>query len=395
MKRRGLAGMIPLFWVVLTVAGCSTPTWLGGKVDEKESRQFNAPDPGHETGLRPVWKRSVASSPDKHFVHPGRIAAAGDSIYVGTYQGRVVRVKRATGEIIWEVSLGAAVMGGVGVDEERVYAGTEQGAVVALTRDKGSEVWRTRMTTAVDSAPLVADGKVILLTLDNRAHLLDAASGRRLWSHSTMAEGLVVMGSSTPSYADGLVYVGYSSGEVFALRAEDGQKVWSDNLRVMGGSSELDLMQDVDASVVFSEANGPRMGGRKAYMVNHQGRLIACHAATGNRIWEKRLSAVRQPLWSMDRLFVVDLEGYLSAIGADDGIELWRVRLSDGQLTSPVLYKDRLIVADDQERLFTLDPASGRVIGREALSGPVVSLPVVAPDGVYLWTNKGDLLRYE
>ncbi|MBF0418387.1 MAG: PQQ-binding-like beta-propeller repeat protein, partial [Magnetococcales bacterium] len=222
-----------------------------------------------------------------------------------------------------------------------------------------------------------------------------AATGQKLWSHSTLSEGLVVMGASTPSFADGLVFVGYSSGEVFALRSDDGQKVWSDNLRVLGGSSELDLMQDVDASVVFSEVHGPRLGARKAYMVNHQGRLIACQATTGNRIWEKRLSAVRQPLWSMDRLFVVDLEGYVSAIGAEDGIELWRVRLSDGQLTSPVLYKDRLIVADDQERLYALDPASGRVLGRESLSGPVLSLPVVAEDGVYLWTNRGDLLRYE
>ncbi|GAB0058404.1 Outer membrane protein assembly factor BamB [Candidatus Magnetaquicoccaceae bacterium FCR-1] len=395
MNKRGLACWVSLTLMASLLPGCSTPTWLGGKVDEMESHQFRAPDPGKGTGLRLVWKRGVASSPDKHFVHPGRVAKDEDSIYVGTYQGRVARVKRATGDIVWEYSLGSAVMGGVAVDGERVYAGTEQGTVVALSRNTGVEVWRTRMNTAVDSAPLVVDGKVILLTLDNRSHALDATTGQPVWSHSTLAEGLVVMGSSTPTFADGLVFVGYSSGEVFALRSDNGQKAWSDNLRVLGGSSELDLMQDVDASVVFSEVQGPRLGARKAYMVNHQGRLIACQAGTGNRIWEKRLSAVRQPLWSMDRLFVVDLEGYVSAIGADDGIELWRVRLSDGQLTSPVLHKDRLVVADDQERLYTLDPASGRVLGRESLPGAVLSLPVVAADGVYFWTNRGDLLRYE
>ncbi|MBF0213361.1 MAG: PQQ-binding-like beta-propeller repeat protein [Magnetococcales bacterium] len=382
-----LAGML---------TGCATPTWLGGKGgEEKETVRFQPPDPGVNTGMRQVWKRSVAGSPDKHFVHPGRLAVSGDSVFVGTFQGQVARVDRKTGDILWKSALGSAVTGGVGLDESRVYAGTEQGVMVALARESGAELWRTRLTTAVDSAPLAVDGKVIFLTLDNRAYALDAATGQRLWMHSTPTEALVVMGSSTPSAADGLAFIGYSSGEVFALRLDDGQRVWSDNLRVLGGSGELDLMQDVDASVVLSEDQGLRVAPRRAFIVNHQGRVMACFAANGRRIWEKRVSAVRQPLWSMGRLFVVDMDGNLIAMGADDGVELWRVRLSDGLLTSPVLYKDQILVADDQRRMFALDPVSGRVMGRETLSGPVLSLPVVTEDGVYWWTNEGDLLRYE
>lgn len=395
MMARGRTAVLVSALVMGLVSGCAAPTWLGGKGGEKESVRFHAPDPGTGTGLRLEWSRSVTGSPDKHFLHPGRVAMSGDGVYVGTFQGDVARVDRRSGEVRWKVGVGSAVMGGVAVDGARVYAGTEQGGMVALDRDTGVELWRTRLTTAVDSAPLVVEGKVLFQTLDNRAHALDAQTGQKLWMHGTPTEALVVMGSSTPATADGLAFIGYSSGEVFALRLEDGQRVWSENLRVLGGSGELDLMQDVDASVVFSEDQGPRLGSRRAFVVNHQGRVLACLASNGRRIWEKRLSAVRQPLWSMDRLFVVDMEGHLVALGADDGVELWRVRLSDGLLTSPVLYKDRILVADDQRHLFALDPTSGRVLGLERLSGPVLSLPVVAEDGVYLWTNEGDLLRYE
>ncbi|MBF0271203.1 MAG: outer membrane protein assembly factor BamB [Magnetococcales bacterium] len=396
MKRRGLASVLAVAVMMGMLSGCATPTWLGGKGSEKESARFQSPDPGSETGMRLVWSRSLAGSPDKHFVQPGRVAVGRESIFVGTFQGHVARVDRKSGEVIWKVSLGSAVMGGVDMDESRVYAGTEQGSMVALSIETGAEMWRTKLTTAVDSAPLAVEGKVIFQTLDNRTHALEAQTGQRVWMHSTPSEALVVMGASTPAAADGLAFIGYSSGEVFALRLADGKRVWSDNLRVLGGSSELDLMQDVDASVVLSEERGPQlMSPRRAFVVNHQGRVMASLASNGNRIWEKRLSAVRQPLWSSGRLFVVDMDGNLAAMSADDGVELWRVRLSDGLLTTPILYKERLLVADDQRHLFAIDPLSGRVMGRDKLSGPVLSLPVVTEDGIYLWTNEGDLLRYE
>ncbi|MBF0189526.1 MAG: outer membrane protein assembly factor BamB [Magnetococcales bacterium] len=400
-KGRGLASVLAVAVMMGLLSGCATPTWTpswigGGKGGEKESARFVSPDPGSKTGLRQVWNRSLAGSPDKHFVHPGRMALGRESIFVGTFQGNVSRVDRKSGEVIWKVALGAAVMGGVGMDETRVYAGTEQGAMVALSVDTGAELWRTRLTTAVDSAPLVVDGKVLFQTLDNRTHALDAQTGHRIWTHSTPSEVLVVMGSATPAAAEGLAFIGYSSGEVFALQLADGKRVWSDNLRVLGGSSELDLMQDVDASVVVSEARGPQlMSPRLVFVVNHQGRVMASLASNGNRIWEKRLSAVRQPLWSSGRLFVVDMDGNLVAMSAEDGTELWRVRLSDGLLTSPVLYKERILVADDQKHLFAIEPLSGRILGRDKLPGPVLSLPVVTEDGLYLWTNEGDLLRYE
>ncbi|NGZ05610.1 MAG: PQQ-binding-like beta-propeller repeat protein [Magnetococcales bacterium] len=380
---------------LLLLAGCSTPTWLGGKTDGKESTRFQPPDPGVSTGLNPVWHRSITGSADKHFTQPARMAVGPDGLYLGTFQGHVVRVDRQSGEIVWKSGVGAPVTGGVGIDAVRVYAGTEQGVMVALDRTTGVELWRTQMNTSVDSAPLAVDGKVIFLTLDNRTHALDANTGRKLWVHSTPAEQLVVMGSSTPSSADGLLFIGYSSGEVFALRLADGQKVWSDNLRVLGGSGELDQIQDVDAAVVFSDDSGPRLAARRAFAVNHQGRVVAYLTSNGNRIWEKRVSAVQQPLWFKGQLFIADMEGQIMALSSDDGVELWRVRLSDGLLSSPVMYKGMLLVADNQKRLFALDPASGRLTGRELLPGPVLSLPQVTEEGVYWWTNDGDLLRYE
>ncbi|MEO5330970.1 MAG: PQQ-binding-like beta-propeller repeat protein [Magnetococcus sp. YQC-5] len=406
MARRPKSDILPVlsYWVLigLFLSGCAVPTWLGGKGDDKgggkggeKTTQFQVPDPGQPTGLRQVWHQRVGSKPDAHFMHPAQFIVTQEAVYAGTFQGRVLSINPKDGQTQWSVETGATIMGGVAVDGQRVYAGNEQGEVFALERTSGKELWRIRVSTAVDSAPGLADDKLVVLTLDNRAYALDGKTGHRIWVHSTPAESLVVMGSATPVAADGLVFLGYSSGEVFALNSGTGQRVWSDNLRILGGTGELDLMQDVDAAVVLSEQQGPQVTPRRAFVVNHQGRMMACFAATGMRIWERRLSVLRQPLWSKGRLFIADMEGNLVALSGDDGVELWRVRLSDGLLSSPVIFKDRILVADDQSRLFALDPTSGRILGRDRLSGPIVSLPVATDEGLYLLTNSGELSRYE
>ncbi|MBF0295758.1 MAG: PQQ-binding-like beta-propeller repeat protein [Magnetococcales bacterium] len=401
-------------WLLLTLflGGCASmpgwvPSWMGGKDEKKRTEPVVPRQPVQvaegPTGLQLAWRKSNASlhdwrgggEPSEHFEQPARFVVTDGEAYVGTFQGRVVKYDLKTGGVAWSVQVGSSVMGGVAVDEERVFAGTEQGEMIALKRSNGELVWRTRVATTVDSAPAVADGKVVFVTLDNRTYALDAVTGKRLWMHSTTAEALVVMGSATPTIADGLVFVGYSSGEVYVLRLADGNRAWSDNLRVLGGSSELDMMQDVDASVVLSGQHGPQVAPRRAFMANHQGRLVAYFAATGSRIWEKKLSVVRQPLWFQGRLFLADLEGNLVAISADDGVELWRAHITDGMLTTPIIFKDKVVVADNKKNLFTLDPASGRLLGRDPVPGAVMSLPMVDDRGLYLWTNSGELLRYE
>ncbi|MBF0401104.1 MAG: outer membrane protein assembly factor BamB [Magnetococcales bacterium] len=389
-----------VFAVALLLSGCSS--WSnpfkepvkGGSVEGIPA--YVEPQTKASTGLNRVWKTSVAGSPDKHQQQPGQIVVAENDLYIATFQGRLVRLNRENGRVVWEVTVAEHLSGGVALEGERLFVGSLDGEMVALSRDTGKELWRSELSAPVTSAPVVARGKVIFATLDSRTYALSSEDGRRLWVHSTPPEILVVMGAATPTVDGSAVYVGYPSGDVFALALESGSPVWSENLSVTGGRSELDLLQDVVASVVVSrEADSLLSGVKKIFAVNHQGRAVAMLPNNGSRVWEHKLSAIRRPWLMGKQLLFSEMEGYVVALSAGEGLESWRTRVSDGLLSAAVSMGSKVVVADNRGRLVTLDAGTGQVLGMDRLGDAVLADPVVVDNSLFLWTNEGNVYRYD
>ncbi|MBF0589238.1 MAG: outer membrane protein assembly factor BamB [Magnetococcales bacterium] len=400
-------GAWPLLWMVLMglmVGGCSSfpmpdmPDFFSLSDDDEElQKSYTEPKPGKPTPLKLVWDQSISGAPEEHMEHAPVFAVDGDDLFVGTHHsswvphygrsdGRVTRFSRKDGDILWSTYLGSPVSGGVAVDAQQVYAGTVDGEMVALSRRDGKVLWRQRVSTTVSSAPTVAQGRVIFTTLDNRTYALSTENGKRAWVHSTLPEQLVVKGAATPTVFADRVFVGYSSGEVFVLAIEDGRRIWTENLTVMGGRSELDMLQDIDASITVT--------ADQVFAVNHQGILLSLFPDNGSRMWERRVSAMRRPLFATGRLFISDTEGYLIAMDAMDGTPIWRTQLSDGLLTAPVMFQEQVIVADNSGRIFSVEPLSGRVTGLSRLNDPIHADPILHQDNIFIWTNDGDMYRF-
>lgn len=395
--------IIGIIIISALLSGCSSASswsspgsWFGDSDDkDKKSKPLRTTlvaQPGQATGLVEVWNRSVASSPETPFFHPGRFLVTGSDIYVATFQGAVVRMSRKDGSILWKKEVGQSIKGGVGIDDKRVFAGTDDGEMVALSQATGEELWRQRVSTSVTSAPVASDGKIFFLTLDSRLYALNAETGATAWVNNNTPEALVIMGAATPTVDGDRLYVGYSSGDVQALSIANGKVLWKDNLTVVGGRTELDLLQDIDAAIVTDGRPSQPSQNRKVFAVNHQGRLVALSRDGGSRAWTHDLSALHPPLVWNDRLFIADMDGTMRALGMEDGLELWRGDISDGLLTAPARLKDRIYIADNKGRLFSLDPTSGRVLGLDRIGDPVLADPIVVGQEMYLWTNKGNMI---
>ncbi len=167
--------------------------------------------------------------------------------------------------------------------------------MVALSLQSGEKIWESRVSTTVASAPIVAGGRVIFTTLNNRTYALNAKSGELLWNHSSVPVSLVIKGAATPVVNKQIVYIGYSTGELFALNLNNGKPLWEKNLSRLSGRSELDRIHDFDAEVVV----GPeslRNPVVAIYVVNYQGSVLAMRSNSGAKIWEHKSSAIRRPL---------------------------------------------------------------------------------------------------
>jgi outer membrane protein assembly factor BamB len=103
----------------------------------------------------------------------------GDDLFAVGYQGRVARVVRDSGQILWARELSS--YRGLAVSADAVYVSTSEGYVVRLDRRSGAEEWRqTALARRGLSAPAIVDGRIVVGDYAGVLHWLDAADGHFL-----------------------------------------------------------------------------------------------------------------------------------------------------------------------------------------------------------------------
>jgi outer membrane protein assembly factor BamB len=136
----------------------------------------------------------------------------GDDIFVVSYQGRVVRIARDTGQIIWAKDLSS--YRGLAIDDEFVYVSTAGGDIVKLDRSSGAEIWNQNLLKRRQlSAPAVGGGYVLVADLDGVVHWLNASDGRFV-ARQKLGERV----SAAPVYAGGLWLVRSDKGGLRAFK---------------------------------------------------------------------------------------------------------------------------------------------------------------------------------
>jgi outer membrane protein assembly factor BamB len=104
------------------------------------------------------------------------IRAEGDDLYVVTFQGRIARIGRETGQVSWTREMSS--YRGLAVDDDGVYVSTSDGEVVKIGRRTGVEMWRQKVLSHRRlSAPALLGGHVVVADLDGYVHFLDVEKG--------------------------------------------------------------------------------------------------------------------------------------------------------------------------------------------------------------------------
>lgn len=337
-----------------------------------------------QLSLRTLWSTKVGSGTDEQRVTL-RLAFAGDTLYAADRRGRVVAVGRRDGSRIWERSTDLDITGGLGLGEGQLLIGTLDGSVVALDADDGSERWRSPVSSEVLSPPQMQSGVVIAHSVDGKVFGLDGGAGERKWFYQQRVPALSLRGSSMPVAQGGRVYVGFASGKLAALEAENGRLLWESTIAVPRGRTELDRMVDIDAHVIYDDDI--------LFVTAYQGRVAAVAANTGVLIWARDISAYQPASLTRERLYVTDDRGHVWALARDNGVALWKQeKLQARGLTAPVAFGDYLVVGDFEGYLHFLSHADGRVLGRIQIDKKgLLEAPVVLDDVLYVYGQGGVL----
>ena len=99
----------------------------------------------------------------------------------------------------------------------KLYIGLQDWRVLALDRRTGTTRWEFKMQNPVAGSAAVAQGMVYIGSLDGFLYALDAATGKRIWQFKTQDQPL-----SPPAIAAGSLFLSSTDGSLYALHARTG-----------------------------------------------------------------------------------------------------------------------------------------------------------------------------
>lgn len=368
---------------VLLTAGCA---WFGGD-DEEELEPAKLVELDNPTRIQKLWETGVGGSGEA--VRLNLVPAFGDGkVYAASYEGNLTAVDAESGRRAWRYDADVLLSGGPTWGSGLVVAGGIDGDVIAVDAETGSARWRARVSSEVMAAPAIQDGVVVVRSLDGRVYGLDAADGARRWVFDRGVPLLSVRGNARPLARAGLVFIGYDSGKIAALRAETGELLWEETLAAPQGRSELERMVDIDGAMAIVAS--------ELYAVGFQGRLGALDVSSGRVLWARKMSSYGGLSVSRTQLFLTDVEDGVTAVDRRSGGTLWRQdKLLRRQITSPASVGDHVVVGDFDGFLHWLDEEDGTLAGRARIDGSAVLVPPLAIGStIYALSSGGTLAAF-
>lgn len=305
-----------------------------------------------------------------------------DMVYIGTREGYLLALNKETGQLQWTFYRGDWNINYPSMAEGIVYFGSEDGNLYALFSTTGQQLWKFTAMGGVSSSPAIAAEVVYFGSEDGYLYAIDTTTalinqilsdasiqGEPLADPPISSDGAMyranpqqtgvyitrgvhqVVGlkwkfsldrhlSSPPIAANGIVYVGCSYSNLYAIDAEVGKQVWQFDKTTYSCSAVADGMVYI--------------GGDSLY---------ALSAMTGQEQWSIKLSSAEFPAVVNGTIYVYsrnkDRSHKLSALSCRNGLLKWQAQVS---LSSGCpLIDDEIVLVHNYHYVNALSLATGEV----------------------------------
>jgi len=352
--------------------------------------------------IQRVWTAGVGAGSAKRRAFLTQPIVAGGRVFAMDAESNLSAFDLKSGNRLWHIDLKAkgagdgSYGGGLAFDRNGLFVTTSYGEIVSLDPASGKIRWRKALPAPVRGAPTARAGRLLLITVTNETLALAEDDGRELWSQNGLEDETSLMGGNSPAVSGNTVVVPYSSGELYALRIENGTQLWTDSLNVLKRTNQVSTLTDIAGLPVIDKG--------RVYAAGNSDVLVALDLATGRRLWDREVGSVQTPWIAGDFLFVLTTAPAVVCFRADTGQVVWVTPLAQWQdpdaksgrivWTGPLLATDRLIIASSTGLAYSISPYTGKVLGQVQLPDGVTIAPILADKTLIFVTDSGELVAY-
>gem|GEM_PF-5370070 len=227
---------------------------------------------------------------------------AGGAVYVGSASNNFYKFNSLNGSQIWVYNAASPVTSPSTLAAGVLYFADQAGTVHGVSDATGASVLSCHVGGQIVSQPLIVGSSVVVASSTGQVSACSLSRNNQvLWqsaAYGAMWGQLLFSGTS--------IYVGSDDGNVYALNALSGTKLWA---RFLGGHVE----------------SGLTSSGTTLFAGSTTGHLFALRLATGELVWSRVIGAqiFSTPLVEGSNVVVGDDSGGLSALDAASGAGVW------------------------------------------------------------------------
>jgi outer membrane protein assembly factor BamB len=353
------------------------------------------------TSVKKIWRTSLSNSGEQAAPLPQPIII-GDRLFVVDASAILYSINKEDGEVSWKVALlpdapeTPTLLGGLAFSDNAVLATVGTAELIAVRPDNGAVLWRASLPAPARSAPTVLKGQAYVTTNDNELIAFNTRTGVKAWSHIGLTGGAILLGSASPAATDDIVVTAYSSGEIVALRPENGRPLWGFSLAVINRTDPIAAIADIIAH--------PLINDQTVIALGNAGRMVALNTKTGAPIWERDIGGTETPWLVGNYLYVVSNDNRLICMRLNDGKIVWITNLAKYEdpedketpilWSSPIVAGDRLLIAGTHRKLLSVSPYTGAILGEVTSSDVVLTPPLVVGQTLYVLSQDAVLTAY-
>jgi outer membrane protein assembly factor BamB len=349
------------------VLALDKPCWpyFGG--DAARSLARNQIDLGRPT--KPIWAQGMHG----YMEYPP--SYCNGTLYVNTFTGITYAVDALTGRILWARHGSGPKPSTPAIAGDRLIVSSTGGTVTALDRSDGHTIWQLRIDAKVESSPVVIGQLAYFGATDGRLFAVNVGTGHIRWAYNT--GGRI---NSSPSVWGRRICITTYAGSIFCLDRLTARKLW-------------DVYIKRNFVQYESFYASPSTDGRRLFTISRSGKVVAVRATDGQVLWTHELSSYgySTPAVSRGRVFVGDFNGYLHCYDAATGNQIWQHYVG-GRILGPAVVVGPLVFFSTLEKkTYAVRFSDGRLVWHTNIGK---YSPGIATDRHYFFSLNGLLVAY-
>lgn len=349
-----------------------------------------------------AWSSDIGTGANDELKLIGTPIIAAGRVYTMDASSNVSAFEVKTGKRIWRTSLtlddddDGHMSGGLAFENGKVFVTTGFAQVIALSATNGEIIWRTSLPGPMRSAPTARSGRVFAMTVDSRLYALNGTTGDEIWNYIGIAEVASLLGGGSPAVDNGVVVAPFSSGELVALKVENGRVLWTETLLTTRKTNVVSTLAHIRGHPIIDRG--------QVFAISHGGMMVSIDLRSGRRIWSKEIGGPSNPWVAGNYIFLLTNDSEVVAVSRKSGSIHWVLALpqykspksKDKSIiwNGPILASDRLLLTSSLGEIYSISPYDGRIMGSIELPSGVSVPPVIAGRSVYFLADDASLIAY-